>query len=281
MVTMSLRDYVEGLLDPSAPLNVPRRFKHDEPSCSSRKDACLVVTRRVGGWEFWCHRCGKGGVIGLGDLSTGGIRSFAQGRRERAPEPTGVVRSVKLPRDYTPEIPPAGLVWLYGVGITPDEIAKCNIGYSPGLSRVILPVYDRDGVLIYWQGRYLGDHKADKQRKYLNQWMAGRQSIYFRNERHQGDTEVVLVEDILSAIKVGRVTNAIALLFATVPLHLGKSLVEQGYTTIWIWLDADKSVYSANQVVRMRAFGYPARRVYSPRDPKHYAVDEIAKFLGR
>jgi DNA primase len=184
-----------------------------------------------------------------------------------------------LPHDCTPDISARGLVWLFRSGITTEEIEAYRICYSPSLNRVILPVYDRSGALIYWQGRYLGDAKADGERKYTNQWQASRELTYFMTETHRLDRTIVLVEDILSAIKVGRVTNSVALLFATIPSRLVRLLVEDGYRRIVLWLDPDKAEYTARQLMRLRSFNYPVRRVYSPRDPKCYSDWEIREFL--
>ena len=259
---------------------MPRRYKHDEPSCSSGKDACLTITRTLQGWQYYCHRCGEGGTIRLTGLSTRQAAAFARSNKP-SPGVTGAVRgTVRLPADFTQQIPAPGLAWLYKSGITQAEIRTFMIGYSPSQDRVILPVYDRDQRLIYWQGRYLGDHKRAKARKYTNQYQLGREMTYFCNEGHPVAGGVVLVEDILSAIKVGRVTNAVALLFATIPRKLVQSLVERGYQTIYIWLDPDKAEYTARQLMRLRSFNYPVRRVYSPRDPKCYNEVAIREFLN-
>jgi hypothetical protein len=214
----------------------------------------------------------------LDGLSTRQAACFARAGKD-PPGRVGAVRAVCLPGDFSPEIPAPGLAWLYRYGITPSEIDVFQIGYSPSLRRVILPVFDRGGELIYWQGRYLGDHKADGARKYTNQYQLGRAETYFFNEAPPVERGVVLVEDILSAIKVGRVVSAVGLLFATIPRALVQSLVERGYTRIWLWLDADKAGYSARQLIRLRSFNYPVRRVYSPLDPKCYSEKEIREFM--
>jgi hypothetical protein len=283
---MTLRDYVRGLCDPEAPLNVPRRLRHDEPSCSAGKDSCLTITRTERGWKYFCHRCGEGGFIDLKGLSTRLTGLFARGtlqggyrRSSLLAGPIGAQRKVELPKDFTTEIPADGLVWLYRYGLTRTEIKHFKLGYSPSWHRVILPVYDKDAALIYWQGRYLGDYRKDKTTKYINQWNASRERIYFFNEAHSIEKGIVLVEDILSAIKVGRVVNSVALLFATIPRLLISNLVGQGYLKIWLWLDSDKAEYTARALIRLRNFNYPVRRVYSPKDPKCYTESSIKTFL--
>ncbi len=78
----------------------------------------------------------------------------------------------------TYDIPSSGLGWLYHNHIEDRDIKKWQIGYSPGLHRVILPVYQGDE-LIYWQGRFLGKPDKVKHPKYMNVHKQGRDNIYF------------------------------------------------------------------------------------------------------
>lgn len=143
---------------------------------------------------------------------------------------------------------------------------------------MILPVYEK-GKLVYWQGRYVGDYKKDKVDKYRNQKSAGRKDIYFRNLKpHTPD--IILVEDIISAIVVGRVTSSIALLYAYLPFDLISALAKQ-YDRIWIWLDPDKAMYTAKAFRRARALGLPVSRIYTGKDPKYYGEEDIARKIDR
>lgn len=272
---MSLRSYVRELLDPTAPLYVGVRHRHDERECSSGKDRCLVVTRTPTGWDFFCHRCGTGGTFGLDGLSVRETLALVRSRQRQRPDETA--RVVRLPSDFSKAIPSAGLAWLLKYGVTPEEIQMFGIGYSKREGRVILPVYSNNE-LVYWQGRYIGDHKRDEVAKYRNQKAMGRNDLYFRNITAH-TTDIVLVEDIISAIKVGRVTSCIALLYATIPLDLIKQLAST-YDTVWIWLDPDKAAYTARMLMRCRSLGYPVRRIYTDKDPKYYTEEEIEDHLG-
>lgn len=270
---MSLRSYVRDFCDPEAPLYVSQRYKHDVPECSAGKDACLIVTRVPSGWVYFCQRCDRGGMIPLDGMSVEETRRYIRARKSA---PSRELKwTVQLPLDFTTEIPASGLAWLYKYGIKPDEIRRFGIGYSKREGRVILPVYDGDR-LVFWQGRYTGDYEKDGVDKYRSQKAAKRDDIYFRLIR---DTEdVVLVEDVLSAIKVGRVTSSVGLLYAHTPEKLIRELAKR-YRTVCIWLDPGKAVQTAFKFTRCRQLGLPVRRVYSPKDPKYYGEEEIRAYL--
>jgi DNA primase len=184
---------------------------------------------------------------------------------------------VALPFDFSrTDIPLAALTWLRKYGITDNEVAHFRFGYSPRLERLILPVFKSDG-LVYWQGRYLGTD-PDKP-KYLNVRAKGRADVFFT--RNTCNTKnVVLVEDILSAIKVGRVTGACALLGSHVPDSLLTFLSGRG--TIRVWLDRDKARVGIKAARRIAALtGRPCFPVITPLDPKEYSEIKIEKLVGR
>jgi len=260
----------ERYFDVDAPQDVTLRYLHE--GCSDGKDTCLVVTKTNSGWAYYCHRCKLKGFKPVHGLPPSKVAALFRAQQRKQ---STLVRQVQLPKDFTTEIPPEGLVWLYRVGITDYEISFFGIGWSKSYGRVILPVY-QGRKLIYWQGRYVG--KDESMEKYVNQKQVGREDTYFRNEPRVTSGRIVMVEDILSAIKVGRVSNCIGLLYAYVPDALVVKLRER-YDEIVIWLDPDKSLYTLRVLKRLRAFGLPVRRVYSPKDPKYYNEEEIESFL--
>lgn len=263
-----IRDHI----DPEAPLYIPRRFLHR--GCSEGKDRAAIITRFPDRWKWYCHRCGKAGVVDLQGLPLS--YKVKAAKANRRPPPQQRVREVRLPHDFTLEIPPEGLVWLWDYFLDEKEIEHYGIGYSPSLRRVILPVY-QDQELVYWQGRWVDKPDPD-QPKYINVAAVGRGRLFYRLDTYPYN-HVVLVEDILSAIAVHRVTNSIALLYAYVPDDLVKQLVEE-YGTVIIWLDPDKNSYTLKKVRRLRAFGWNVHRITSFSDPKCYPIGEISTYLN-
>ncbi len=89
---------------------------------------------------------------------------------------------------------------------------------------------------------------------------------------------MVLVEDILSCIRVSKVVDCIALLYAYVPDKLVFELAKD-YETIWLWLDPNKKKHMMDRVKRYRSFGMNVKMVRSSGDPKYYSEDEIERKL--
>lgn len=183
--------------------------------------------------------------------------------------------SCSLPRDYSVCIPSAGLSWLYKYGITDEEISKYHFGYSERMKRLILPVYNQKGELVYWQGRNLG--KVTKENpKYINVRSSKDALFFVRHERN--DERIVLVEDILSACKVGRVTNCLALLGSYVSNNLLSFLKDYG--RIFVWLDEDKRFESIKYSSRVKLLtGKDCSSIITELDPKELSEEVIKNIL--
>jgi hypothetical protein len=253
------------VFDVNSPLGVPQRHEH---TCS-KGDRPLVVTKIENGWVYYCQRCRKGGKKSVKGLSPERSVEFY---KKLHLKPENEVGEVRLPYDFTTDIPPAGKAWLYGWGLTDDDIEFYNIGYSEYYNRVIMPVYTA-GELVYWQGRNLGEITRANP-KYLNVRSKGRKNIYFRCvDQHTVRNHVVICEDILSGIRVGHVTDTYSLLSAHVTddliLHLSN------YERIDLWLDPDKTIEMVDWMTRYQALGVNIGMVRSSHDPKWYSTAEI------
>ena len=249
---------------------VPQRFRH--PGCTPlHKDAGLVVTRYPDGWVWYCHRCRKGGRKKLNSLAPSRLLSFLQA--------TSLVDKnssvIQLPRDYTIEIPPAGLAWLYQYHITEAEILRYDIGYSPASHRVIFPVY-HDGKLVFWIGRLVGQQPTAENPKYFSP--LPKKDIYFTVDRT--GPVVAIVEDIVSAIKVARVCAVVAVIAAYVPDKLVFSLLDN-YQTVALWLDYDKTQKMFQVVMRQQMLGHDIFLVPTFKDPKFFPDEEINRLILR
>jgi len=253
--------HIDGsLLNPEATLGLGKRHTH----FCSKKDKPLVVTRVRSGWQWYCHRCFKGGYQDL--LGTDPVKAMAHIKNlKMAPEQSRY--DVALPEDFTLEIPSKGLAWLYTFDITDDEIELYKFGYSKYFDRLIMPVYQKDE-LIYWQGRNLGSITRANP-KYLNIRQYGRKHLYFFVGSDGNRSKIVVVEDILSCIKIGRTTDTVSVLSAHVDDQL-ISRLSKVYDDIVLWLDPDKRIKMMQWASRYRGLGYPVRYIRSDKDPKYY-----------
>lgn len=258
--------------NPEAPLHIWQRHIHEV--CSQGKGASLSILRVETGWYYKCHRCGLKGFKTLKGLSPSQTVKFIKSSQMKQ---TVAEVEVVLPSDYTVLIPPQGLAWLYKY-ITNEDIIEYKIGYSKYLNRVVLPVYV-GGTLIYWQGRYLGE--VDRWHpKYNNIKQKGRKDIYFSVRGPTSDsTQLVLVEDMISAINVGKVAHCTSLLGSYISDDL-MMRISKVYSNVMIWLDADKVQESLRYVRRFKTFNnVHCKMIYSKKDPKGYNLTEIERRL--
>ena len=189
-------------------------------------------------------------------------------------------RKVCLPYDTSNNIPAIGLGWLYKYYITDEEIKKYNICYSESYKRLILPVYNETG-LIYWQGRSLKPPYTKENPKYLNIRQSGAKNVFFKIKNIHYTTptnKLVIVEDILSAIRVGRVCNSLALLGSYFPT----SVIEEfkPYEKIIIYLDYDKRDTAIKQATRFNKLtGKPIQVLVNLNDPKELSPKTLESIL--
>ena len=272
------KDTLEFYMDPDSPLESPRRFDSC-PFCHEHvRGRGFVVTRTAQGYKMWCHRCHTGRFVksGVPSAST----CLREAKRWLQPQPQCakeyVAKEINLPDDFQKEIPATGLAWLATYGVTPEEIARFNFGYSPGLNRLIMPVY-LNGTLVFWQGRDLsGDASRNK---YLSVKQS-RGSLWF--EVNQGNPTTVVVEDILSALAVARAGyNSVAILGSYVHSEMVGKLATTG-TRVVVWLDSNKRKESCAYSKRLRSLGIQSVPVVLPdKDPKEYNPDEVKDIVGQ
>jgi len=176
-------------------------------------------------------------------------------------------KKIKLrPKKYIP--PPCDLtygtkgwpvlarLWVYNSGVTEEELRTHGIGYSPSRDTIIFPVSGG------WQERVI----IGKQ-KYLTH---SKKDLYF----HLSNGPVcVIVEDVLSAIRVGRHASAHALL--GVSLKDCSPLI--GYDRFVIWLDNDNTqVLAAVKKIEKRLSQWATVKVISDvADPKKQTEEEL------
>ena len=165
------------------------------------------------------------------------------------------------------EIPQRAMKWLLSYGITQEEIDEYGIKWSPEQQLLILIEKAK-----YWQGRCF---KPDSKLKYLSSGSKP-SSVY-----GTGDT-LVLVEDVLSAMKIARLRGE----YCAMPL-LGSSLsydTEQKLKdlseNVYVWLDRDKAVNAIRIKRGLLQKGFNSRVVITEKDPKEYSKDEIKKYLS-
>lgn len=178
--------------------------------------------------------------------------------------------TVVLPADVTTELPIEARQWLGLYSLPRLAITNNHVMYSPSLERIIFPYFDQTGLLA-WQGRYVGKENKPK-------WWSQGKIHEIIHPINVNNREAVLVEDIISAIKVSKVKGAIPIFGSTISakhfLRLS-SIVDK----VWIWLDPDMRTKSIKMTSMAQLLGLEASVVFSDKDPKEHSHEEIKTLL--
>lgn len=260
-------------LNPQAELDEPVRYG-ECPWCGPTSSKAFIVTRVSNGYLMYCHKCGKRRKIFNKKASAPSIVKHRL--KVLKDKPVVCVRDIRLPRDFTLDIPSEGIKWLSKYGISDTERIQWRFGYSEFYDRLILPVFQGEE-LVYWQGRNLGKVTPDNP-KYLNV-SSERSNTWFFPDKHP-DKPIVLVEDILSCLSVIRAGyNGLSLLGCSINDELISMLLKRKNKVV-IWLDPDKRTVAAKFARRMNSLGVETTAVLTvDKDPKDYGISETKRIL--
>lgn len=264
------------------------RIHCNHPLCREKTDA-LTITRLSNGVIYNCYRCGTSGALFKGRSPNAARIYISQLRNNRhsIKASVGCDSSVILPRDficlkYAEKLPPQALAWLFKYELTLNDAETYNIGYSKKLERVVIPIYNSDCKLIAWQGRdiYYAQNKKlyesgivkKKPLKYYTEYnsQANDNKKLFYKIMQKESKVLVLVEDILSAIKVANKSkySVVALLNSTLYNKLIETLNLHSYEKVYIWLDPDKRIESLQGSLRWNRLGVITKHIWTNYDPK-------------
>ncbi len=210
----------------------------------------------------FCFRCGH---YIPGDFSVR-IRAALD------PKVTEHYENIALPDDIIPATSGEGSFWLHQYGITIPEILANRIYWSEKSKFLIFPVItDRD--IVAWQAR---NFNPEKRYKYLTRGNTNDNYMV----RGKIDTPfLVLTEDVVSSIKVARQAKSMALLGSVI--SSSKLLrLKHMFSTLYIWLDPDKSKDAIKYASLGRQLGIDCRTILSDKDPKEHTDIEIKELLN-
>ena len=252
------------------------RVNHLSAGCDGDSKSMLIERKDNGDISAYCFRCGSSGFHRTGftpkSKSVGGADAGATGTSGH---------TMEIPFDASGCIddwPSYARVWVRKNGITDDEVKRYGILYSTSTDRVILPVYGEDGKLCFYQTRQV--NTTDTRPKYLTVRTTDSVNAIVNV---LSDT-VVLVEDYLSGIKVGRILPVLVLHGTVIrDIHI-KWLIENKYSTFIIWLDDDNSQVKKNTLKNKKVLDKLGSCVVihtGGRDPKDHSEEEIKDLTAK
>lgn len=216
----------------------------------------------------WCFRCNDGTTYRPTPSLKEAVEALAVREKERAA--TGTLALPEGTQDMR-EWPRQAVVWLAKAGINQDTALYYGIRYSPELRRVVMPVH-QDGELVYWQARDVFGGRI----KYLSPQVP-RGGVVFKAGSAK---EIVLTEDMLSAIRVGHLGEAWSTLGTSVLPSVLAQLHDTGKPVVCMF-DPDPAGAKANRLwsSALRTMGVSTRIVVPRRDPKLLPNREIKELL--
>lgn len=248
---------------------------YNHPNCEAGADTKkrLFIKRDENVWVAWCHHCNQKGY-----RKHGKVNHIKRRNREE------VHKDLYLPADFTTD--PAlchvlANAWYHKYGITNEERRHYRLGWSDKEQRAILPVWEQGELVCYQRRRLLPN---DTGPKYTTARRVGSGNAVFNGgygEGMSGDI-MVLTEDILSAIVVGRQVTTTALLGVFLPEVQVPHVLRFSPIEVLIWLDDDNPAVrtAQRQIVRRLSPYAEVRKVTGmDRDPKELSDEAIKQLL--
>lgn len=189
-----------------------------------------------------------------------------------------------LPYFHDGEMPAEAMKWLLKHGIYPDlqklygirYVRSSKVGNLTLKHRIVLPYYDEEGELIFYQARGFTEGEP----KYLQ---VGPKKLFwsFGGLPELPVRTLVITEDILSAIRVGEFCQAAALCGCSLTDENLLTLLKN-YSKIILWLDLDRAGIEADYelIKTMELYGKMVVQIHHKNEPKQLFRQELIDALG-
>lgn len=262
-----------------APSGVGEQVHINHTNCSAGLDRKrrLYIKRTDTGVVAFCHHCGGHGVI-----------------PDKRTQNISVLRNKLIRETLTLDVPVVhyppdvcfdpihwhkdARAWVYKYNLSDEAIQRNQLSYSAAMHRVILPVFDEQDILTFWQARALDKHTTPK---YLNKRSVAKPYMFLRtvNLSSSYAKTWVIVEDVLSAIRVSSVCNAIALLGTHMTNEVVLALRRETPHKVCVWLDADQAGWKGKMEVsqKLSLLFSNVSVISSTLQPKEATIETITK----
>ena len=281
---------------------VVHEYKDDGSICSKHKSKALAITKKNGGWVWYCHRCGSRGALKAMPMSAEEIKEYLSNQNQVKSPTTGGVcipsDTVRLFKDdlspHTRKAPWDAITWLSMYKVD-NYMNKYYFGWSIEQKRIIMPIWSSEYVgswlkrdtLMGWAGRDPTDRIKEERvkmnmPKYITRKGAGKDRVIFTAAGPGANSEgyKIIVEDIISAIRVSEAMKcyAFALLNADLPRDLMDSIGNK--SKIILWLDSNMVNNMIQTSATYRQLGFDIDWVSTQQDPKKYSDEGIRTVIA-
>ena len=272
---VDIKEYMHLLPDGEGQVHVNHV---DCPAGLDKKRRLYIRRKSDGSVVYFCHHCGASGRYVTNKFS--GKKAGAS--LAATLRGTGNIQP-RLPADFSVderEWPAKARAWLYKYQLSSADIKRGKIGYSESLGRLILPQYDSNGLKMY-QSRIVYEDK-DTLPKYMTYGSVNDTvALYERDISTRGDT-IVLVEDVVSALRCSKYYDTIALLGAHMHDSHVKSILTHKYKSGIVYLDMDNPHIKSQALTMKRKLDMildQVRVIHAEKDPKECGSKELESIL--
>jgi hypothetical protein len=177
-----------------------------------------------------------------------------------------------IPEDIGHDFSQAAVEWLGRYHVDVPTAIRNGLVWSP-----------RNEQLIYqlgncWQARNFGGFWLEKFGKCYTSGDVN-ECLFVYSERKAAQGRLVIVEDPVSALRIGSLRDSMPLLGS----HLAQArlnAIAKLYKAVVFWLDSDKYKEAIGMAERAKYSGLSSRVIYTDEDPKCYTNEEIKGILN-
>ena len=244
----------------------------------------------------YCWSCG------FSDMGNSHIVRFLARRDKSLLDESSRVKtlpSVMLPDDSVTDYPSKALAWIEQYELTRIDLLQNGILWSERESRLLFPFWN-DGELLGWQGRLFSSSNTND--SHSKKWYSrGKLDMIYhimfngRVKNHPSSPlklgkvghamndatrRIVLVEDVVSALKVSKVGIDAMPLFGVNIKQRWPKIRLLGYSEALLWLDPDMHIKIIKESRVGCLNGITTHAILSTKDPKCHTLEEIRTYIG-
>lgn len=189
----------------------------------------------------------------------------------------GIPMGAKLPLGLE------AIEWLKKYGINEAEVKGHGLLWEPDLKWLVFPYHkystDPDKpfkTLIGYQARRFDPTGGEHAQKWLTFGPRGDWDYFIGLPNLKRNGTIIVVEDIISAIKVGRDFTALPIFGSHMSIRQITACAERK-AHLGIWLDRDKAMEAFKVASRASQYVSKAITIVSERDPKDHTDEEITR----
>lgn len=169
-------------------------------------------------------------------------------------------------------------LWLKSYGIQDKEVKKHGLLWDDDRQWLIFPYRSASKQLLGWQARCFDPVSVKRGDKWFTFGPKSEIMYYVGLEKANGNDIIIVVEDIISAIKVGRQWAALPLFGSVIGLGTLTRLAVP-FQKIGVWLDRDKAAESRHEASRAAQYIKDVFPIITEKDPKQYSDIDIFEII--